>query len=398
MTLPSLSNIVLGNQYIGIEHYTLDSEDHTALLLIEKKKGELLISAKENIGNTENIPEHWNMSLPFFLVINTNQVIQKEVEGVDASNEKLIHKAFPNLVWNDFYYEIWRLKTKSIVAVSRKIYVDTLIASYQKQGVSVAGISLGVCSVSEIMSYSEKSELETNTQVVCWDEINPIVVAKKAAAWTTYSLNGLAVENSYLLGFAGILRLILGSSSTSGNVLDYNSALFNAFNQKSLFVKGIKVMIGCLLILLLINFFVFNYYYKKTEEVTSELSVNQSSLEEINTAKARIQVKGTKVKEFIDLSSSKSSQIINEIASKVPASILLTEFAFQPLQKKIKEEEPITVLDKTLLVSGTTIDNAAFTNWVEAIEKIKKVQQVTIVNFGKDETNATVFTIKIQLQ
>ncbi|MBC7410087.1 MAG: general secretion pathway protein [Arcicella sp.] len=398
MALAALSNILLGNQYIGIEHYTLDANDCIALLLIEKKKGELIISAKENTSNTENIPKHCDKRLPFYLVINTNQVIQKELEGVDGSNEKLIRKAFPNLAWDDFYYEIWRLKTKSIVAVSRKTYVDGILAQYQGQGVLIAGLSLGVCSISEIISYSEKSELETNTQVVSWDEINSVVVGKKTTALKTYSLNGLAVENSYLLGFAGILRLILGSSITNGNVLDYNAVLRGAFDQKTLFIKGIKVMIGSLLTLLLINFFAFNYYYRKTEEVSSELSMNQSSLEDINATKARIAVKETKVKEFIDLSSSKSSQIINEIASKVPNSILLTEFAFQPLEKKIKEEEPIKVLEKTLLVSGATIDNAAFTNWVEAIEKIKRVQQVTIVNFGKDETNATGFTIKILLQ
>jgi hypothetical protein len=149
---------------------------------------------------------------------------------------------------------------------------------------------------------------------------------------------------------------------------------------------------------LLINFFIFNYYFKKAEEVNLNLSLNQSSLAESNTAKQRIQLKEEKVKNFSDLGSSRSSQIINDIISLIPASILLNELTFNPLEKKIKEEEPIVTLEKTIVISGTTLDNLAFTHWVEKVEQLKRIQKVTIVNFGKDETNATTFSIKITLK
>jgi hypothetical protein len=150
MILPSLTTLLRGKQYIGIEHFSLNNEEKRAILLVKKEKEELVIVQKDRISFSETLPEKWNKTLPFFLVVNTNQIIQKEVQGIDSSDEKLLHKAFPNTNWEEFYFEIWRLETKSIVAIGRKTYVEELLDNYHNQGISIAGISLGVCSITEI--------------------------------------------------------------------------------------------------------------------------------------------------------------------------------------------------------------------------------------------------------
>ena len=398
MNIPSLNNFLLGTHYIGVEHFTLNNEDKISLLLVEKKKEGLVITKKDRVNYTGKISEKWDNKLPFFLTINTNQVIQKEVSSTDASDEKLLHKAFPNTNWEDFYFEIWRLKTKSIIAIARKSYLHEIVTNYESQKITIAGISLGICSIADIIDYTDEAVLQTNHQLISNQEQEQIISASLQDSVTTYNINSLQIENRQLLAFSGILRLIMNGTVNTGSIITYSGELYDDYNQKTFFVKGLKIAVGALLVILVLNFIFFTHYYKLAQETSETLLVNKSSIEDVNKIKQRIVVKEEKVKNLVGKTTSQSSLIINEIANKVPASILLTELTFNPLVKKIKPEEPIITQEKTITISGTTIANEAFTNWIESIEKLNWVDKVLITHFGKNDTNETVFSIKLTLK
>lgn len=397
MTGFSLYTFLLGKQYIGIEHFTINNEDKVALLLVEKKKEGLVISKKDRVSYNGKIAEKWDTKLPFFVVINSNQVIQKEVLGVESSDEKLLHKSFPNTNWDEFYYEIWRLKTKSVVAIARKSYVTALLEDYQNQKITIAGISLGVCSIADIIAYTEENSLYTNHQNISKEEAQ-IISASSLESAVTYTINDLQIENRQLLAFSGILRLILNNTLNTGSIISYSDELYDDYNQKTFFNKGTKIMVGVVLGILLLNFIFFTHYYKLAQESSEILLVNKSSIEDVSKIKQRIIVKEEKVKDIDGRMTSRSSLIINEIANKVPSSILLTELTFNPLEKKIKADEAILTKDKIITISGTTIANQSFTKWVEDIEKLQYIDKVLITHFGKNEDNETTFSINLTLK
>ncbi|WP_281336241.1 general secretion pathway protein [Flavobacterium eburneipallidum] len=398
MTLPSLPSLLLGKQYIGIEHFSLNNEEKMAILLVEKKKEELIITKKDRLTHSETLPEKWDKTLPFFLVINTSQVIQKEVQGIDASDDKLLHKVFPNTNWEEFYFEIWRFKTKSIVAISRKNYIEEILSNYNKQRISIAGISLGIGSIAEIINYSDREELFTNYQTISKSEESPIIQTNTKIADTIFNINGLEVQNTHLLPFAGILRLLLNGTANTGNLINYSQQLHEKYNQKSFFSKGIKLMIGILLTILLVNFLLFSHYFKLAAETSENLLLSKYSFEEVIKTKQRILAKEQKVNNVVAMTASQSSLVINEISKRIPSSILLTELVYHPLDKKIKSEEPILTQEKTITLSGTTINNIAFTHWVESLERLKWMKQVVITHFGKNDLNETEFSIKLILK
>lgn len=393
----SLNSFLLGKQYIGIEHFTINNEEKVSLLLVEKKREGLVISKKDRVSYNGKIAEKWDVKLPFFLVINSNQVIQKEVVGNEPSDEKLLHKSFPNVNWDEFYYEIWRLKAKSVIAIARKSYINALLEDYENQKIIIAGISLGACAIADIVDYTDETELYTNHQSVS-KETSPVITSNVLESAITYTINDLQIENRQLLAFSGILRLILGSTANTGSIISYSEELSDNYNQKTFFNKGIKVMVGVLLGILLLNFVFFTHYYKLAQESAETLLVNKSSIEDVSKIKQRIILKEAKVKDIEGRMTSQSSLIINEITNKVPSSILLTELVFNPLEKKIKAEEPILTKDKVISISGTTIENQSFTKWIEDIEKLKFVDKVLITHFGKNEENETTFSINLNLK
>jgi hypothetical protein len=398
MTFPSITSLLLGKQYIGVEHFTLNSEEKVALLLVESKKEGLVIAKKDRVSYTQKIAEKWDVRLPFCLIVNTNQVIQKEVSGTETSDEKLLHKAFPNTNWEEFYFEIWRLKTKSIIAITRKSYLDEIVNQYEKQKIAIAGVSLGVCALSEILEYVKEEQIFTNNQSVSKVEDNQIIAAAVHESSVNYVINELEIENRHLLAFSGIVRLLLNAPVNSGSIISYSDEAYDGYNQKQFFAKGVKVVIGIVLAILLLNFVFFTHYYKLAQETTETVLVNKSSLEDVTKIKQRIIVKEEKVKNSIGKTDSQSSLLINEIAKEIPSSIVLTELTFNPLEKKIKAEETVLTTDKVIIVKGTTLANDSFTHWIETIEKIKWIDKVLITHFGKNEANETEFAIKITLK
>src|SRR5690606_33754554 len=97
--------------------------------------------------------------------------------------------------------------------------------------------------------------------------------------------------------------------------------------------------------------------------------------------KQRIKDKEKKLSSFITSNESKSSLVINDIVKILPSSILLSEIDYHPLEKKIKNKEAVISQDNLIIVSGTVINNEAFTEWIREIEKQNWVENIMIIAF-----------------
>lgn len=389
-----IENILIGKKYIGIEFFSVNNKDSIAFVQVEKNKSGLIISKNEVFDTIESLSKE-KTNCAAVLVINNIHVLQKEIQGNDSNDKKLLHKAFPNLNTEEFYYEIWRKDTITIISICRKNYVDNLIHSLQSS-FKITSVSLGVCAIANLTSFSVPDVIATSTQTLFLSAeeniLHPEIKQNK-----NYIINELSILNINILGFASVLKLIFPSKNT-GTIIDLNTLLTEDFKQKTFFEKGIKIGIGFILIVLVINFFLFSYYFDKATVINEKVSLNKTGIENIKRIKERIKDKEQILKDFTDISSSRSALLINKIISALPSSILLSEIIYHPLEKKVKNEEQIILLDNTINIIGTTLSNQAFTSWIENIEEIKEVKEVTIVSFGKNPENETVFSIKIVVQ
>ena len=121
-------------------------------------------------------------------------------------------------------------------------------------------------------------------------------------------------------------------------------------------------------------------------------------LQNLASIRERVKLKESIVQNVFLKKGSQSSFYCNAIAQIIPSSILLSEIEFNPLEKKVENEESIIYTDKTILINGITKDNIAFTYWIETIEKKYWTSKVVITNFGKNENDETEFGVKINLK
>lgn len=397
MILSKLNKILLGNRYVGVELFSLNGDDGAALVTIEKKNNELIILNKEKRGSFEKIIDKADKKLPIFLTINNNHVIHKEIEGIDVLDSKLFHKAFVNIKIEDFLYQIWRLDNRSIIAICRKSYIDELLLKTKQYGIQVSSINIGMCGISHIKDFLTY-KVETNTQTINIESDLILLQNADNKSIKIYDVNGLDVQNTYLLAFSNVLGSILKNKTTSGNVKQLNDSLIDEYYQSSFFRKGFKFIVYSLLVILLFNFFVFNYYFKKSNETDISVQSDHEITQKMKTVSERLKYKEESLRNLNSSLSVKSSYIINEIVKNIPNSILLNEFTYHPTEKKIKTDEEILYLDNTLMISGKTINSNEFTNWLEKIESLKWIKSTTIIHFGKNENNESDFTIKLDIQ
>ncbi|MFV8354973.1 hypothetical protein ACNQGB_02160 [Flavobacterium sp. XS1P32] len=399
MKIPQIDTLLMGNRYISIELYSCNNINKIALVEVTKKKEGLLIEKKDKVHYKGEIAEKWDKSLPYFLVLNTNQVLQKEVLYMDPSDEKLVNKAFPNTNWETFYYEIWRLKSKTIVAITRKNYLDELIQKFKNQQIGITGISIGTCAIADLRKYSTYDELRTNHQIITNNEQETIMSASaEELPSVSFDINNLAIPNAQLLAFSGTIRLVSNFTSNSGSIITLSSLKKEEYLQQRFFSKGSKIILGVLLALLLINFLSFSHYFKADQEASEKIAIHQVDLQNLASIKQRVKNKESIVQNVFEKKGSQSSFYCNDIAQMVPPSILLSELEFNPLEKKVKNEESVRYIDRTILISGISKDNTAFTNWIEAIEKKYWTSKVVIIHFGKNDNNETEFSVKINLK
>lgn len=382
--------IVLGKKYTGIEIFSVGKTDCYSYLKISEKKNELIIAESTVNGDIEKLP--FDKNSPTLLIINNNNVIHREVWGTDTNDRKLLHKAFPNLNHDDFYYEIWRKKESSVIAICRKQYIEELLAKI-KEKISVVGISLGVTATSAIIPMFSEHVINTNSfTIVINDSENSVQLCENIPG-RIWDINGLEIKNSEILPFSSILGLLTGTATT-GNVLQYNIDAKDAFLQKRFFNKGIKIGISILLILLLINFFTFSYYYDKAITSSEKVSLNTVDIKTLAVLKNRIKEKEKQAGSIISSSSLKSSGQLNQIAASVPVSILLTEINYHPLERKLKQNEPVQIAENIIQIAGSTANGNDFTKWIGKIEEFDWVAGVTILSFGRDE-DSTLFNVRI---
>ena len=395
MLFDKIKNIIIGNQFIGIEIFTEDEVEKVNCILVKKSKNELSILDSEKFDSIDEIKEENTNGIPIILSLNTDKVLIKEVDSIEKNDSFLVKKAFPNLNLDEFYYQIWRYSEKSNISIVRKSHLNEIIELLKgRKKINISSIFIGLSTIENVINYIKSDSVLLNGKI--FDKISNSISSSKSSNSINYAINSVEIKNTDLLSFSSIIAYITHKNNF-GTISELNSTLKDKDFQNSFFNKVSRFLIYSLLAILLINFIFFNYYFNKFNETTILSDQNNINVINIKSLKNSIVEKEKKLKEYVVPNTKKVSVITNEIIESVPSSILLDEVQFQPIDKKGNLENLATYFSNVILISGKTISNDEFTQWIDYISKIKKYTKVTIINFGKDENKDLSFTVKIEL-
>ena len=387
-----------GNRFCGVEHSHKQGKEVLLATLLKRKKKALDVEDRfeaEHIGSlSELLPKNQHITL----VINNDKVITKTIESELKDSQKLLFKAFPNINTEHFLYDVLSQQNKHFISICRKDYIESVLNAYKTHGFSVIGLSLGNSLISLITDWVQGDEVTTSNAQLKLDH-NTITQWERYGGDNEilYNVNGLNTTNNNILSLTAALSTLLDDSPSKTNFETQKQVLISEHRQAQFFKQFLKFGLGFLLLLLLLNFFVFNHYFNTVEALKETSQFNQETKEKILTLNADVSKTQKLVEDVLKSSSSKSSYYINDIITGLPKTILLSSLNYQPLIKRVKEGQPIANDINTIVVSGKSSDSQLFSEWISDLESSDWILKVEIIDYADQSKTVSDFKLKISL-
>lgn len=387
-----------GNRFCGIEHSSIDDDARIYALILKKTKNEILAEDSLESGSIDELALKLPKDQHAFLVINDRQILTKTIDSNQEETLQIVSKAFPNLVLKEFYYEVISQNKKHFVAIGRRSHIDDIVKRYMDSGIRITGLSLGCLMVSGLSSFLESGDITTsNANIVLEDGSISSIQNSDSPQQKTYDVNGLMVDSSHLLSLSGALDMVLQTHGSKTNLETKNRSLLDEYKQVHFFGQFLKFGLVFILGLLLVNFFFFNHYFKKLGALQETAQVNQASKSKALELDASVAKVEKMFKDMMSSNSSKTSFYANTIMQDLPSSIVLDELNYQPLLRRVKADQPISINNNSLILSGISSNSDSYSNWLSLLEDYDWTTQIVTLHYGSESTRTSDFSIKITI-
>ena len=394
-----LKYITKGNACFGVEVNMQNGDYKYTVIGVEKSKKSLNLTYQKAEVEVKDLAKTIGKAKPVFVVINTSDVITKQIKSVSKDDNVLLNEAFPNLSIEAFYYEILKQEETIFISICRKYIVDNLIKKLSDENIFVIDFSLGTLIVSNTLKFIKtNSELiVSNAKVSLKNEQIGAIEKELLDNPVSYDINGLQVSSAYVLGFSGALSLVLENNILSNNYQQEQLELHEEFRNQRILKLGVSFSIGIVFIGLLVNFLFFNHYFSEVNELKDISQFMMSSNDKVSELSAKVMKSKKMILDVQHTADSKASFYIDAIVHRLPSTINLKELNYQPLDKRIEAKKPIVNNRGEIVISGNSIDSIDYSAWLSELEALEWVHKVDILSYESITQNKSGFSIKIKI-
>lgn len=379
-----------GKVYRAIEIATISGERNFFATQAKKRKDQFQNFEYFKASTWEGISQELGGKGHFQCVINTDKVLTKEI-AFEQNPSKALANAFPGIDTKGIYYELLQGNDKTFVMVCRKEEVDTLIQEAEKVKLHVVGVRIGVASADSILPILKKNKIQLSNKSLEVEQGKVEKIIYREDLKQSYELEGEKVAAPFLLGLSSLSGYANRGQYTL-ELEELNKSVREDYLEKNFFAKGIKLALGILFFVLLVNMFFYTGYFKEFQQLEAE--VEMASMEQSGILKREEQLKN-KEKVVINLlkkDDSNGSFYINRTVANIPSSIVISELTYQPLERNIRPDKAISYRNGVILIIGVSSDKMEFSNWLKDLEDFSWSKQVNVGSYssigkGRDEFN-----------
>lgn len=368
-----------GTNYCAIECTSKDGGLTLNAVTAKRKKNEFVEICQESANSFEALSAKLPNVRHSMLVINTDKVLVKKI----SKNERIsnvVNVAFPGIDLNNFYYQVYEGSHQFFVSVIKKNEVDTLIRKAESNKIQIVGFRIGFGTLEDIIPLINQNELVASNRKFEIENGKISGIDGETETIRNYTIEDILIDSNHLICLAGLFGYVNPGTHESNIEID-NSRYRGDYIEKNFFNKGLKVGIGLLLFLSLLNFLFFSNYRSEYSKLTQELDVSKSQSEVYKQRKQALEVKEKKVSNILKSGNSKTSYYVNRLVSGMPESMLLNEITYQPLLSAVRPDKPIEAQIDVIIVSGSSSDKNDFSTWVKTLESYDWIENVTPLEF-----------------
>lgn len=346
-----MANISKGNSVIGMEIILLPDNSFSINLVGIKKEGQelKLEFSQKNITGIEHVFTHIKSKIPVIILLSGKAILSKKIVLSETEDvQSLLNKVLPNVSLNEFKINYSQENdSEAIVSVIRNDALEKVIEELKRNKIlNIVELYLSPLSTKETLPIVEK-EIQ-----------NAFIAASKF-----FSEKQTGILESVKL-----------------------NELKEEYHQKKRFqMRGVSMLTG-LLILLLINYFIFLNYWTKAKEITTQVRANRNALQECQQLKTEYERKKSFLEQNGLLENSRTSFYADQLAKDLPTSINWKELSVYPLKKKKPDEDEkhLTFENKTIKISGSCDKSIELNEWIKQLKIKKWISNVDLVNYKQE--------------
>jgi len=399
--LDKLKQILVPQKAAGFEIVLLgDNKLQIRLVLLEVKNKQIITETKtDTIESLEQLKSYISSDTPLSIVLNGKGILHKKLsESSDSSNA--IQSILPNANAADFYIQKYTNEDKQFISIVRKSIADELIKLLTSQGFLVASLSLGPFLINSVLPLTESIGNSLSFEGHTLTIYNHGIIDYKPSPTSeegSIQIDEEVVENKFILSYAASFsELALGHSQIS--IEDsFFAEQREELKHKNIFkIAGIGTLCFFLLVLM-INFFLFDAYRKDLEKLTAQEAHYSGVLNKASSVEKEVKEKEAFLTDAGWFSASRTSYYSDQIALTVPAAIKLVSLSVNPFNEKESRAKKKNIFSTgTIVISGECSRATELNPWLQKLKQIRQVYKAEIVNYTFDNKDRKgVFNIKI---
>jgi len=340
-----------------------------------------IVSAVEDLKELKEAGDILDRDIPVILHIDGWGVLAKdngtENNAIPIDNHEFFFKEYPKPDGSGSYFSIIRTDL-----------LKSIIDFCSSASLNITGLYLGPFNVALLAPFiEERKEIKAGKWKVTLNNgcINSFS-AEGIENGSVYDIGGDTVTSGLLPLYASIVAFFSGERE--------NNHLIAKSREEFVFGRLVKyISIGSLsmiLILLLLNFFIWDSLRNKNTELTYEVARNEQLLSQLSEKEKEFRVKENLVIQYIGTNSKTHfSWYADKLCSTLPSGIRLTLLDIQPLIKKLKTGIAIEYKNRQIEVEGDARNMSEISDWVKLIDREKWAKQVELISFFTDNDQAT---------
>ena len=379
------------NKVAGVEIIQISGNITIYAVVLEKKKDSIeIISKHSNILSIEELAKDLPSSIPVCLSISSKSILHKKAskqEKNEQQESKLLQSVIPNAKIADFYVQQYNNENSTFLSIQRRDALNDLLRQFEEHKLFVHSICFGPSSLPSI--YGLTPDLPKSDFTVGYHHFtysgNEIETYQFNTDLKLDSSNIFigkdAVEPELLVSFSTAFEYFFPNTSKKLSEIELLTKAKEDLQQVRIFKKLGWGMLVLFFSVLLINYFVFDYYNSKHQELEVVAASKQQEINKLQQLKKEISYK----KELVQLtgvsSASKSSKYTDDIAKILPADIQLIDLKVYPQQKQSLQNKKIQFETDQILIKGYTVKSTILNKWIKNLKNYDWVNDIDILNY-----------------
>lgn len=369
---------------------------------LTKKDGIINFSQMEIEDSFDAVCSKISKQSPVCLLLNGKGILYRKLTVSNVLSEPdLIKTIIPNVKPEDFYLQEYIVsqendKSDKLIALARKLQIDKVVSDFSEKFDFIVDVSINPFALDNILqvvsannilyknfSFEIKQQkiynFNTNSNV---NEVQIIEIENNSIS--SYLLPALALGFSFLFDYKSIDTSVAGINKKREEYI---------YKQKTLFTG--KMALGVLFSLLLINFLVFDHFYKKVQSEQQMVINQENTIDRLKLLKDEFASKNRFLQQGGLLEQNKVSFYLDRLAATVPSNVTLTDLQLNPLINSRNKEE-FNFSNNLMRVSGTSLSSSEFNEWMKSLKDDNVFNSVSIISYEHDlRTNSAVFNVEL---